>query len=226
MATTATSKSTARPLEDIDGNNFGVGTSSTANKNAKKPKTAAAPSSNKIFTFSFDASPAQIQLLSNNTVYDLVDIAFKVCNPRPYNETASDHLWDIKIANEEEDAKEALTVFSAPHDFPVSGPRADETKIDEFLASADLNNNKKLRLNYDYGSTSFHTFILVHVEEASRSLDTTAFPRRKPEVLVTTTFSETAVDLDKEYKALGDWIFPRKSGTREVNLFQAGRKPH
>lgn len=192
----------------------------------------------KIFTFSFDSSPAQLQLLSTNSLYDLVDIAFEICHPRG-DETAQDHLWHIKILDGSP---------SDDHDFgdgyldqndrfrPVVNYKYDLYGDDENGLcvqtttlgdiSRKLKDCTKLKLVYDYGSTSTHIITVISSKRASASIDAGEFPRRKPEPPVPMTcFSTTFVDLDTDYSFLNKWAF--SSGClQEVNLFQAGRKQH
>lgn len=184
----------------------------------------------KLFTFSLDGSTAELELTAGNTLFDLVKVAFEVCDPRP-EETVEDHLWNIKIVNDgNTSASKKFAYYGPVTPEEFYGPHGtllpDVTKTELAHAGTSLKKGTKLILEYDYGRTSEHTFTVRSVETIENP-NFEAYPRRKPDSTIHCfePFDPPDVNLDEDYSALNQWTFAC-DGSTEVNLFQAGRKQH
>lgn len=180
------------------------------------------PSSAKLFTFSLDQSPTEIEVLSQNTLYDLVGIGFEACDPRP-GETVDDHLWNITT---HKGVKFACCGPVSPAEFYGCGfedplPDVKTTKLAEIGSS--LKTGMKLVLEYDYGTTTKHTFTVTD-NKTIKYPCMDDFPRRKTVAPPNfAPFTTEEVDLDEQFSALNHWMVESEV-VPEVNFFQPGRK--
>lgn len=182
-----------------------------------------------LYSFTLDNSPAEIEILSSNTLYELVAIGFKVCDPRP-GAGVNDHLWNISDAHTGKKLAHCGAV--SPEDLYCSDSDEDEpsdaatTRLSQIGAA--LKPGRKLLLEYDYGNTTEHTFTVTSSTTINNPC-TNDFPRRKksepPKITAGGSFTTDAIDLDKEFSALNRWMNGQRRPA-EVNLFQAGRKQH
>ena len=164
----------------------------------------------KVYTFSMNDSPTQVQLLSTHTLTDLVTVCFERCSPVP-GETANSHLWFIEV-----NGRKYESYFRAEH-------RSDLT----FLGQLQLRKGTSMRLVYDYGSTSTHTIIVDGTMKVGSDMRIDSFPREKPMPVVQSSlkFHAVGVDLDTLFKSLNIWCREgMDTGGLEINLFQAGRR--
>ncbi|CAB9507184.1 expressed unknown protein [Seminavis robusta] len=106
---------------------------------------------------------------------------------------------------------------------PYEDPCLDANTTALAELSPLLKKGSTLVLNYDYGTTTKHTFTVLSTKTV-KDQRVDCFPRRKPEPLrYFKPFRIHEIYLDAEYAALDHWIFERE-GCTQVNLFQPGRK--
>jgi hypothetical protein len=113
----------------------------------KLKKTPTSPL--KILTFLMDKSPAYFKVLSKQSLETLIDIVFRVCDPRD-GEQMRDHLWTLKVQG---------TTYSGPQtpDLPDfdDNPIAFDTSLNQALAKKNggkkISTGTKLYLEYDFG---------------------------------------------------------------------------
>jgi Plasmid pRiA4b ORF-3-like protein len=163
-----------------------------------------------IITCSFDESPAYFQVLTCNTINDLVTIAFEVCDPRG-GETASEHLWNFHVGKDV--YKSRLFEWEDQSELCAASTQ---------LSSLTLTPNMQFRLEYDFGSTTNHTVTIISIEATTSGIQCSEFPRRKPEALALySSFTTTAIDLNLKYPILNRWV---TSDHMECNFFQVGNR--
>lgn len=172
---------------------------------AKKAKSAA-----RILTFRIADSPTEVQVLSTNTMYELVDILCKE-GTIGRKESVTAHMWNIRMPGGE--TYEA-GIFSKVQNSAFDVALADLTLVPKVTTMV---------LTYDYGDNNEYT---ICCEDSSLDpfVDESLFPRRKPapfpdgySLYVTQEF-----DLDDIFPTFNEWAFGRRRTT--LNLFQAGRK--
>ncbi|KAI2512015.1 hypothetical protein MHU86_2303 [Fragilaria crotonensis] len=208
-----------RRLEAVDtnanANNANVNDSSSAPA-AKKAKGAA-----RILTFSVSHSPVQVQVLSTQTLYDLVDI---ICRETTIgrNESADAHMWNIRLLP-------GRRVYESG-DFPCqSERRANRTMLSDL---ALVPKTTTMILNYDYGDDLEYK---ITCEETNGNtgdadpvvVDESLFPRRKPTVAPNgyILYDAQDVDLNALFPTFNGWAFQDQDAPSvELNLFQAGGK--
>lgn len=181
---------------------------------AKKVKST--PS---ILTFSVAHSPVQVQVLSTQTLYDLVDI---ICQETTIgrSESVDDHMWNITLPGGR--------VYESG-DFPCETEnRASTTQLADL---ALVPKTTTMVLNYDYGDGYEYK---IACEETSGNtgdsdciIDESLFPRRKPAVVRSgfVLYETQQVDLNVLFPSFNKWAFLREyEDSVSLNLFQAGRK--
>jgi hypothetical protein len=213
-----------RRLEAID-TNINVKINDTTGSNDKgivdpAPAAKKAKTTPRILTFSIDHSPVQVQVLSTQTLYDLVDI---ICRETTIGrgESANAHLWNIRLPGGK--------VYESDEIPTLSNLRANRTLL------ADLSLVPKtttMIFNYDYGAGLAYKIRCEEVNEHDNTtngnpiLDESSFPRRIPAVVPKgyILFETQQVDLNTLFPSFNKWAFPRNGRAAELNLFQAGRK--
>ena len=127
-----------RRLEAID-SNIHLNDNAMADP-ASAPAAKKAKSIPHVFTFSVAHSPVQVQLLSTQTLYDLVDI---ICRETKIgrNESVNAHTWNIRL--------QGGRAYESG-DFPCqSERRANRTQLADL---ALVPKTTTMILNYDYGA--------------------------------------------------------------------------
>lgn len=184
----------------------------------KKLKTA--PSARRsVLTFKLSHSPVQVQVLSDQTIFNLVDI---ICQETTVgmNEGVHDHMWDIYIPNKQ-GMFNSSDLYVDSIDCPMyDGPlyKASQTKLGEL----ELPLYTTMTLKYDYGSTVYYSIQLV--EETPYDGETGNFPRRKPIADPTgmVEFKTDLINLNTMFPTLNKFIIEAESIS--LNFFQPGRK--
>ena len=190
-----------RTLQDIDVNAPAVA--------AKKAKTV----NNEVLTFMVDHSPVQVQLLSEHSVHDLVDI---ICQTTTIgqNGTVYAHMWYVQVNGKK---------YESGDRGYVSKLRATEYT----LGDLKLAPNTAMALAYDYGAGGGYSITLVEKSEQEEG-STTTYPCRKAIATPAyTVFKTASADLNALFPQLNHWTFTDgQSSTYDLNLFQAGKKQH
>jgi len=215
------SETTSRkPFGDVHENPSASADAELPVVSTKKQKTAPQQPIN-VMTFQLSHSPVQVQILSNMTLYALVDI---ICRETTVGmeESVDDHMWDVVVPTKE-------GVFNSSDDY-VDGDvndwadepyyKASQTK----LCDLELPLNSTMTLKYDYGSTSCYNITLVE-ETPCEDYDQakTIFPRPKPaQALPQVEFTTDHVDLNTSFPTLNKWLLEAQQ--LNLNLFQPGRK--
>jgi len=179
----------------------------------KKPKTALPP---KILTFKLSHSPVKVQVLSTQTVFDLVDI---ICQETTVgmDEGVYDHMWDLVVPmrgmyNSSDAYVDSMSDWASKSSF-----KASQTKLSDLQLSLD----STMTLDYDYGTTSHYTIQLV---EETPYDETGTFPRRKPIEAPSgmVEFNTDQANLNTMFPTFNKWI--SEAEQIGLNFFQPGRK--
>ena len=169
---------------------------------------------NQIITLSFDTSPALLQVHSADTLYDLVDIAFQICKPRPKGGSCRDHLWNIRVVNIDDDDDDDDDEYYSDDDFEGEASRRMKYEYNvgvhlgyvrpqgyrpgahliqmQDIADSLIAGSTKLKLTYDYENTCKHVFRVVSIEDTDSDNSNGRFPRRKPAPALPSTNVETS----------------------------------
>ncbi|KAI2506269.1 hypothetical protein MHU86_8204 [Fragilaria crotonensis] len=175
----------------------------------------------RILTFSVSHSPVQVQVLSTQTLYDLVDV---ICRETTIgrNESADAHMWNIRLLP-------GRRVYESG-DFPCqSERRANRTMLSDL---ALVPKTTTMIFNYDYGDDLEYK---ITCEETNGNtgdtdpvgVDESLFPRRKPTVAPNgyILYDAQDVDLNALFPTFNGWAFQDQDAPPvELNLFQAGGK--
>ncbi|KAI2512086.1 hypothetical protein MHU86_2374 [Fragilaria crotonensis] len=183
---------------------------------AKKAKTAP-----RILTFKVHDSPVKVQVLSTQTLYDLVDI---LCRETTIGagESVDDHMWKITLPGGK--------VYESEHVPCQSKLRANKT----LLSDLDLVPKKStMTLHYDYGDFWEYEITCEETNQDDNNsshddpiiIDESLFPRRKPAAVPKgfILYETQQVDLNVLFPTFNKWVF-QGGRTAELNLFQPGRK--
>jgi len=208
-------------------NNLHTDTSSPNNKRLKGTTGTSGTMSTKtnptklvtVLTYEILGSGVSVQVLSNHTVHDLVDI---VCQETcvGMNESVYDHMWCVT------DPIEGNKYESGDVECQ-SDLRAQETRIGRIAGGNIIGAN--LLLTYDYGTTSHVGLVLKSIEEEALSnTEISSFPRRAalPGQTGFAPYEPGAdgADLDELYPDLSNFLFTKQGDKLEIFLFQPGKK--
>lgn len=209
-----------RNLQDVDTNiNININNDAIADTTdpvAKKRKTAP-----RILTFSLAHSSVQVQLLSTQTIHDLVDI---ICRESTigYDESVDSHMWNLHLLPHDDDDDDEVYESG---DFPCTSElRANQVALADLPLVPKVT---KMMLHYDYGEDWEYTISFEDASVDPSVDDESLFPRRKPAAVPDglVPYVTDKVDLNALFPTLNKWAFHHESRRLvELNLFQPGRK--
>jgi len=231
------------PLEGLDVNCH-------AKKKAKtSDPTSMVPVNNdplQMYTFSIDRSPLRVQVLSSNTLGDLLDQAFKIVYPGydfSGRRCRTKFVWTAAVGDFWYEFYKLKELFSLHITQTIQSPAFSERTTELVNIAKTLKNLKENRLSL-LGRKSpvqedlrpfYHLLILEDQQDVaqenavSQTLLLKDYPRflpNQPPPAVTFKLNATPnqVALDEHYPNLSNWCFNTKKNV-EINLFQVGRKP-
>ena len=188
----------------------------------QKRKTVGSNTNNvKVLNFSSNHNPiVKVQLLSTNTLHDLVDT---ICHHTSIgangDEGVYDHMWTINFNGDTYESGEIQC---------CSPLRATEKQLGN-----DLYLGCVFKLMYDYGSQMDYKITFLGEEDMKAGDDKKLYPRRQPssrpagylkyEINETNCPNNGDLQLDTLFRNLQRWIFKSHNAVL-INLFQAGRK--
>lgn len=178
-----------------------------ANKKSKRTQ--------RIITFSVDHSPVQVQILSTQTIYDLVDI---ICQNATIgqSESVDGREWNVRLLPDGE-------VYEYGGFLPESQQRAHKVQLADLALEPNVTT---MVLQYDYGGSLEYK---IYCKEASDVVDPiveqSLFPRRKLKAAPGgfLPYDTQKVDLNVLFPTLNKWAFQHDRAV-ELHLFQPGRK--
>ena len=178
----------------------------------KSKKAKASPT---VFTFGASHAATKVQLLSHHTLHHLCAMFCKHTTIGDGGEGVHDHMWNIVWQGR---------CYESGDVECVSELRARAARLRDLALAVGA----KLRLKYDYGSTSVYDITLVETSTLADGENPADFPRKleaaaPPGYRKYAPPADLGVDLDATFARLNAWAFVEGTGVA-LNLFQPPRK--